>query len=120
MTAKLTLLSGRLLVEASSTDVKTLFREVGLMAEIFEADDHCRSCGSESIRPACRTIDGFEYFSLHCSACGAELSFGQRKDGTGLYPKRKTDDGTLLPDGGWKRYQQRAIDAPAFPSGHRN
>ena len=120
MTAKLTLLSGRLLVEASGTDVKTLFRELGLMAEIFEADAACGACHSQEIRPSVRAVDGYEYYSLHCTICGAELSFGQRRDGSGLYPKRKTDDGSPLPDGGWRRYQQRAIDAPAFPSGQRN
>jgi hypothetical protein len=48
---------------------------------------------SPEIRPNCRTVDGFDYYSLRCLACGAELSFGQRKDGSGLFPKRKTDDG---------------------------
>jgi len=120
MIARLTLLNRRLIVEASATDAKTLFRELGLMAEIFEADATCGACHSQEIRPSVRIIDGFEYYALHCTICGAELSFGQRKDGSGLYPKRKTDDGAPLPDGGWRRYQQRAIDAPPSPAGRRN
>jgi hypothetical protein len=120
MTAKLTLLNRRLVVEASGTDVKTLFRELGLMTEIFEADCTCGACHSQEIRPSVRIIDGFEYYALHCTICGAELSFGQSKDGCGLYPKRKTDDGTPLPDNGWRRYQQRVIDAANFPSGRGN
>ena len=39
MTAKLSLLNRRLVIEATAADAKTLFREIGLMAEIFEVDD---------------------------------------------------------------------------------
>jgi hypothetical protein len=120
MTARLSLLNRRLIVEASGADPKSLFRELGLLAEIFEADAACGACHSQEIRPSCRIVDGYEYYSLHCTICGAELSFGQRKDGTGLFAKRKTDDGAPLPDGGWRRYQQRAIDAPASSSTRRS
>jgi hypothetical protein len=90
MTAKLTLLNRRMVVEAEGADAKSLFSELGMLAEILEADASCGSCGSAEIRPGCRVIDQFEYFFLHCSACGAELSFGQRREG-GLFPKRKTE-----------------------------
>jgi hypothetical protein len=110
MIAKLSLLSRRLIIEAEAADVKTLFRELGSAADVFEADDHCQACGSEPIRPHCRTVDGLEYYSLKCTECQAELSFGQRKDG-GLFAKRKDDLGHNLEDGGWKRWQHRAIEA---------
>jgi hypothetical protein len=115
MTAKLTLLSRQLVIEATGADVKSLFRELGLLAEIFEADSACGSCGSPEIRPGCRLIDSFEYFFLHCSSCGAELAFGQRKDG-GLFPRRKDDAGNFFEDNGWRHYKpQRTIEAIAVP-----
>jgi hypothetical protein len=57
-----------------------------------------------------------EYFFLHCSSCGAELAFGQRKDG-GLFPRRKVDSGSYFEENGWRRYKpQRAIEASAAPA----
>jgi len=111
MTAKLSLLNRRLVIEAGANDPKELFKQLGQVAEIFEADTCCGACGSLEIRPNCRTVDSYDYYSLHCSACGAELTFGQRKDG-GLFAKRKDDSGNCLEDNGWRRYKsQRAIEA---------
>ena len=118
MKARLALLHGRLIVEAEGTDPKVLFKELGAMAEVFEADVCCGACGSEAIRPNVRTVDGFDYYSLHCSQCHAELSFGQRRDG-GLFAKRKHEDGKPLADGGWRRWQQRVIDAINAPSNRK-
>jgi hypothetical protein len=118
MKARLALLHGRLVIEAEGVDVKTLFRELGAAAEILETDINCGCCGSADIRPNCRTIDNFDYYALHCNACGAELSFGQRRDG-GLFVKRKDEHGKPLPDGGWRRWQQRAVEAPPLFSASR-
>src|SRR5215469_8582217 len=99
MKARLALLHGRLAVEVDASDPKDLFRQLGQMAEVFEADAACGACGSEAIRPNCRSVDNFDYYALRCNACGAELSFGQRKDG-GLFPKRQDGEGRLLAHGG--------------------
>ena len=65
-------------------------------------------------------MDSFDYYSLRCSSCGAELAFGQRKDG-GLFPRRKDDAGNYLEDNGWRRYKaQRAVEASAEPAGRRS
>jgi len=90
MVASLSLLHGRLLIESEGADVKAIFRELGQLAEIFEADSACGACGSDSIRPNCRSVDGYEYFALHCTSCSAELSFGQRKDSNGLFRNAPT------------------------------
>lgn len=37
-----------------------------------------------------------------CSDCGAELAFGQRKDG-GLFPKRKDESGAQMENNGWRQ-----------------
>lgn len=112
MKATLSLLNRRLVVTAEGADVKQMFRELGQMAEVFECDSQCGACGSLDIRPGFRSVDGFDYYSLCCSACGAQLSLGQRKDG-GLFVKRKDEQGRPLPDNGWRKWQQRAIEAAA-------
>jgi hypothetical protein len=49
-----------------------------------------------------RVADNFEYFEMVCLECSATFSFGQLKDGSGLFPKRKGQDGAELPNRGWK------------------
>jgi hypothetical protein len=111
MKATLSLLNRRLIVTSESPDIKQLFRELGQLGEVFECDSACGCCGSVEIRPSWRSIEDYEYFSLRCTACGAELSLGQRKDG-GLYARRKDNEGRPVPNNGWHQYQQRALEAP--------
>jgi hypothetical protein len=111
MTAKLSLLNRQLVVESTGTDVKSIFRELAQMAEVFGADSVCGACNSPDIRLAYRAPTGYEYFTLRCNSCDAELNFSQRKDGTGLFPRRKDEEGRMLADKGWKRFTGRAIEA---------
>ena len=119
MKARITLLRGRLTIETEASDLKSLFKEVSAISDTFEADVSCGACGSEAIRPRVRTADGFDFYSLHCSQCHAELSFGQSRAGA-LFAKRKDENGKVLPDGGWRRWQQpRVIDAPLIPASRK-
>jgi hypothetical protein len=116
MTAKLSLLHGRLVIGAAGADPKAVFRELGQLAEIFEPDPLCGECDSPEIRPGSQTVDGFDYYFLRCSSCGCELSLAQRRDG-GLFPKPQTPPGRpcLTADGNATRRSSRpAASAPSW------
>jgi len=105
--------TGRLLVEVEAKNVKELFEQLADVQEILDADSRCGACGSDQVRFAVRHVDIFKYFEMHChgDGCGARLSFGQLREGGGLFPKRKDDRGEMLPNRGWQRYiagQRRA------------
>lgn len=93
--------SGRLLFEVNGETPKALFRGIAEIQNIFESDDTCGACNSPNIQFRVRTVDGNDYYDLACLDCSAQLSYGQNKDGRGLFVKRKDKDGAPLPNRGW-------------------
>lgn len=115
-------------IEAEGSDVKELFAQIGKIQEIL-AEPDCGLCGSENIRFNCRTVDENKYYEMICTDCGATLSFGQRKRGNELFPKRKLnregkpdmETGTFGKHRGWTKYRGNVNDtddaeAPQQPS----
>jgi hypothetical protein len=98
--------TGRIVVEVEGASVKALFKEIAQVQEILDADSQCGACGSADIKFRVRTVAENDYYELVCDGCGAALSFGQRRTGDGLYPKRKTESGPV-PDRGWVKYLGR-------------
>lgn len=86
---------------------KAAFEAVATLQELFE-EPKCGDCGSESIRFSVRNIDGNKYFNMLCDSCGAQLDFGQNKDGKGLFLKRLDKDKNPLGKNGWYHYQRRS------------
>lgn len=101
---------GRLIIEIEGTTVKDLFAQIGPIAEVLDADAACGKCSSPNIYPRAREAQGYDFYELVCSDCGAKLSFGQFKDGSGLFPKRNDKEGAPLDFRGWHIY--KAIEAP--------
>lgn len=95
--------NGRLVVEVEGQNVKSLFEEIASVQEILDADAQCGACSSADTRFRVRNIDGNKYYEMACEECGAALSFGQRRTGEGLFPKRKSEHGAL-PNRGWTKY----------------
>jgi hypothetical protein len=93
-----------------AADVKTLFRELGVLAEVFEADGQCGGVRQHRNQAGEPNGRWFRLHYLHCSSCGSELALGQRKDG-GLFPRRNDNNSRPLPDNGWRRWQTKAIQA---------
>ena len=79
----------RIVFELDGATCKDIFREVAEIQEIFEADRNCGLCGEPDIRYRVRAVDDNEFFELVCGNCQATLPIGQKKDGKGLFPKRK-------------------------------
>lgn len=96
--------------------LKALFKGLAMVGDIL-ADADCGKCGSSAIKHEVRTVtkDGgtFEYYGLRCTACSAQLNFGQNKDGKGLFAKREENPETR----GWYIYQR---DGGNSGGGHRD
>lgn len=94
--------NGRMLFEVCGETQKALFRELAALQSVFEADETCGLCTSPLLQFQVRVIDGNEYFSLVCQQCGAQLSFGQHKQGGTLFRKGANDQAR-----GWRIFQPR-------------
>ena len=92
MEAQIKALGGKVTIKVQGEDVKALFKELASAMEVFDAAQACELCQSTNIRFNVRTVDSFTFYGLKCE-CGAELSYGVRKDGSGLFPKT------------WSRYE---------------
>lgn len=97
--------SEMLSIEVEAPDLKGLFAQISDAQDAFDAATKCGACGSPYIRFRHRVVDKFDFYSMNCSACGAELKFGQRMEGGGLFAKRKDEDMKPLPNGGWAKYE---------------
>lgn len=93
----------RLEFEVEAGGQKEMFKELATLQEIF-GEEECQLCNKKNIRFVVRTVDDNDYFELRCGDCGAILSFGQHKKGGTLFPKRKDDSGTYLPNKGWHKW----------------
>lgn len=89
--------------EVEAGGQKEMFKELATLQEIFGEED-CQLCHKKNIKFVVRTVEDNDYFELRCNDCGAILSFGQHKKGGTLFPKRKDDNNTYLPNKGWHKW----------------
>lgn len=92
--------NGRLAFEVDVTTGKQAFEVVAGVQELFE-EPACGCCKSANIRCSVRDHDNNKYFSLVCADCGAQLDFGQKKDGKTLFCKRRDENKQAMPNRGW-------------------
>lgn len=95
----------RLSFEVDGAGQKEVFKELAAIQEIF-GEDNCGMCGKNNLKFVVRNVDGNDYFELKCGDCGGILSFGQHKKGGTLFPKRKDDNNTYLPNKGWHKWKK--------------
>jgi hypothetical protein len=79
--------------------------------EVFESESECGCCHAKELRFRVRVVDENEFYELACS-CGARFEFGQHKKGGSLFPKRRAEDGTALPNRGWSKWEPVASTLP--------
>ena len=94
---------GRLIFKVDAENQKEIFKQIAVTQEVFEAETECGCCHSKEIRFRVRTVDKHDFYEVACGACGARFEFGQHKNGRSLFPKRRAEDGTLLPNRGWAK-----------------
>lgn len=94
----------RLWFEWDASTHKEAFETVARVQEVFDIA-HCGRCQSTDIRFVVRENDGYKFYELRCNNCRAKLEFGQSREGGGLFPKRKDEDGQYRDHDGWFIYQ---------------
>ena len=107
--------NGRITFEVEGELIKDIFEKIAQLQDIFESEQECGLCGSDSTRLVARENDGHKYHELRCLDCGGQFSFGQLRNGGDLFPRRKDKDGNWLPDHGWSKYDAKA-KAPTPPA----
>ena len=98
--------SGNVEIEVPFERITEMFANVGPIQEVFALTKECGACGSTNTRLNHKSHGDYDFFEGVCMDCTAALGFGQRKDGTGIFPKMKDKDGNTLPDKGWAVYQK--------------
>ncbi len=104
-------------IEVEGGNQVDLFENLAISQEVFGVSK-CGACKSKDFRFAVRKVSKmegkkakeFKYFELHCTNpnCRARLAFGQHQEGSTLFPRRKSEDGEYLPNGGWTVYVPEA------------
>lgn len=92
--------------EVNGEDAKTMFQELANVSEQF-GNNVCKKCGSKA-RYVVRNVADNDFLEMRCTndKCRAKLSFGLHKKGGGIFPKRKNEDGSYHPYGGWKIFDK--------------
>lgn len=106
MKVRYTTIDGRMTFEFDAQGVKAVFDGLAQVQEVFE-DNKCGQCGGVAVLDK-REHDGNAYYKKTCIACGAQLDFGQKKDGATLFVKRKDKDGNVLGKNGWYFWQKQS------------
>lgn len=87
---------------------ETLVQTIKLASLLSECPQECGHCQSNNIAFNHRVASGYDFYALRCRKCGAEFSFGQRRDGGGLFPK-----------GPWQMPQRNRSDDDAGSGYHQ-
>ena len=99
--------NGRLLIKVEGATIKALFTAIAEAQEVFDGDVRCGACQSNYIVFRTRTNEKFLFFEQVCRECGAVLTYGQQREGGGLWPKRKGESGDLFENHGWVKFIPR-------------
>lgn len=100
---------GKAVITVDAKTVKEAIKAFSEYAEVF-SETICGACESTEVVPLHRLSKGYDFYEMHCMACGARLSFGQTKEGERLFPKRKDKDGNEFENDGWRKYQYSQQD----------
>ncbi len=115
MKATFAALGGQISIEVEGNTTKELFEKLADVQEIFGAAEKCGACGSVNIRLRSRKVDDFQFHEMYCESCSAAFSFGQKKVGAALFPRRKDEHGHQLPNGGWIKWEQSGSNEQPTP-----
>ena len=96
--------TGRLLVKVEAPTIKALIAAISEAQEIFDGDTNCGACQSAEIQYRTRQADKYTFYEQLCRKCGAVLSYGQKQEGGGLWPKRRHESGELFESRGWVKF----------------
>jgi len=96
---------GRIQVTLEAQGVKGVFAELAHVQEVLESNT-CGQCDSADTVLNLREHDGHSYYSKICQKCGAQLDFGQHRQGETLFVKRRDAERNEIGKNGWYHWQQ--------------
>lgn len=101
---------GRLTFEIEGATQTDIWEQLASIQEVFE-DTTCTKYGQQddNTRFVVRENDDNKYYELRYNGNNTKLfgvrkAFGQHKKGGGLFPRRKDESGSYLPDNGWVKW----------------
>lgn len=99
--------SPHLVISVEAEEQKKLFKEIAVAQEVF-GENRCNKCQSTDLRFVVRTVDGNDFYELHCrnKECKARFSFGSHRQNETLFPKKKDQDGNWIANNGWLRWDK--------------
>lgn len=103
---ELTTTIGNYTVKVEGESQVEAFDRMAEMAELISCGSQCGKSGAVDTIPVVRKKDDYVFREWKCVSSGASLALGQKKDGTGLFPKRKKD-GEWLDNLGWQTWGER-------------
>ena len=84
--------------------------QLSKLGNVFGADNNCGMCESPEIRWVVQENTSakgtFTFHEKRCQ-CGARLRYGVRQADGELFPRKKDQNGSYIPNGGWEKYQPR-------------
>lgn len=94
---------------------KEAFSKLALVDELF-SEKECGCCHSADIKFVQRKVENGFYLEMRCQKCGAQLAYGQNKEGGGIFVKKwDSEKRCAMPNGGWYIYQKQG-DSHEQPS----
>ncbi len=114
--------SDALTIEIECEMLVDVYRKMSMLQQAI-TNEPCGMCGKEKTHFEHRKAGDegeYDYYSMRCQDCRAELKIGQHKKGGGMYIKRKGADGRWDKEHkGWSRYEagQETSSAPQQSSG---
>lgn len=110
-----TTIDGRIQFTFEAQGVKGVFAGLAQVQEVFEHNT-CGQCGSDRTVLDLREHEGNSYYKKTCIECGAQLDFGQHRQGDTLFVKRRDKDGNEVGKNGWYHWQRRERDSAGSSS----
>ena len=106
MNVTYTSFNGRMVFHFEGATQKDVFARLSMIQEVFE-ESECGACEGKNLKYNVREFDGNSYYKLTCMDCGAQLDFGQNKQGGTLFARRyDTETKQNLANNGWYKYQK--------------
>lgn len=109
--------SGHLVVKVEGRLLLDIIRGISEVEEVLQ-NDQCGCCKSRNVRPNHRRSGNYDFYEMLCQDCGAALRLGVRQSDQKLFPRRKDEDGNLLANGGWKKWQGSSQEEEDPEFGH--
>ena len=95
---------------------KDVFVKLALIDDLFN-EGECGCCHSKAIRFVQRKVDNGFYLEMRCADCGAQLDYGQNKEGGGIFVKKwDKENQRPMPNGGWHVYHRTSDQGSEPPA----